>query len=115
MTAKQPNLFDVQVDRHGRMRVEPHRFDGATFDSKLDQARLDTQLGRVFDLMSDGHWRTLFGICERIGCGSEAGISARLRDLRKKRFGGHAVYRRHRGPAANGLYEYRLIPREKGT
>jgi len=47
-------------------------------------------------------------IRERIGGGSEAGISARLRDFRKIKFGGHKVYRRRRGEASKGLHEYRL-------
>lgn len=85
------------------------RFDGETFDSEQDATRLGGQLLRVFNIMSDGIWRTLADI--RIATclvDSEAGISARLRDLRKKRFGGHTVERRRTAPES-GLFEYRVI------
>ena len=80
-------------------------FDGETFDAAHDGARLTTLLDAVRSLMADGRWRTLAEIVVVTG-GSEAGISARLRDLRKTAFGGHTVERRYRG---DGLWEYRLI------
>lgn len=79
-------------------------FDGATFDPTLDQERLSTQLSRVRKLMADGRWRTL-GAIQREAGGSEAGISARLRDLRKPRNGGLNVERRR---VEGGLWEYRV-------
>jgi len=91
----QPTLFD-----------EP-AFDGATFNPLYDEDRLRTLLGRVFDLMLDGEWRTLREIQSRTR-GSETAISARLRDFRKPKFGGHAVHRRRRGDCLLGLHEYRL-------
>lgn len=60
-------------------------FDGKTYDKKLDHERLGTSLGRVWMLMRDGNRRTLSQIAEAVGC-SEAGASARLRDLRKSKF-----------------------------
>ena len=51
--------------------------------------------------MGDQHWRTLHEIASWVG-GSETGISARLRDLRKD---GYTVNRR-RVTGANGLWEY---------
>ena len=83
-------------------------FDGQTFVSSLDGDRLTTQFERVRALMLDGRWRTLAEIADKTG-GSEAAVSARLRDFRKDKFGGHAVDRRRRGQAARGLHEYRLI------
>jgi hypothetical protein len=83
-------------------------FDGSTFDSVLDRVRLSNQARLVFDLMRDGQWRTLAEIVESIGCGSEAGVSARLRDFRKPRFGSLVVDRRRRGDGASGLFEYQL-------
>ncbi len=68
------NLFD-----------KPAFFDGETYDAKLDQKRLSGQLGKVYDVMKDGRWRTLNEIGTATGVGSEAAISARLRDLRKAR------------------------------
>lgn len=84
-------------------------FDGATFDRELDSERLSTALGRVYLLMQDGRWRSLREIAAASEC-SEAGASARLRDLRKDRFqedfpnGGIEKQR-----IAGGLYVYRMI------
>ncbi len=90
------------------------RFDGATFEAKHDRRRLGAQLSAVRALMLDGRFRTLREIHEGIGgMGSLPGISARLRDFRKAKFGGHVVERRRRGEAAKGVFEYRLILREK--
>lgn len=88
----QPSLLDV-----------PPQFDGESFDAALDQDRLASQLDRVTRLMADGQWRTLGEIQARVG-GSEGGVGARLRDLRKVKFGAHHVPRRRR---AGGLWEYR--------
>ena len=83
-------------------------FDGATFDSSLDGPRLTSQLGRVKALMLDGRWHSLAEIAGRVG-GSEAGVSARLRDLRKPRNGGWNVERQR---VDAGLWEYRAtVPR----
>lgn len=84
-------------------------FDGETFDEGLDGARLSSLLVKVRTLMADGTWRTLSEICAAIGAGSEAGVSARLRDLRKEQFGGYTVERRRRGDGRRGLWEYRLL------
>lgn len=83
-------------------------FDGSTFDEQLDGRRLDTLMGRVFTFMRDGQWRTLPTIAEHCG-GTEASVSARLRDLRKGRFGAHTVNHR-RLPGDSGLWEYQLQP-----
>ena len=82
-----------------------HHFDGDTYSPAHDQTRLNSQLRRVYDLMRDGQYRTLREIAEAVG-GSEAGVSARLRDCRKPRFGGCEVKRRR---VAGGLYEYAIL------
>ncbi len=82
-------------------------FDGITYIEALDQDRLKTALQKVFVLMLDGQPRTLAEIAQKVGT-SEAGASARLRDLRKERFGGHTVRSSRR---MKGLWEYRLIAR----
>lgn len=69
--------------------------------------RLEKLLLRVKRLMADGRWRTFEEIVQLVG-GSEAGVSARLRDLRKWGFGSHTVNRQRRGPI-DGLYEYQLV------
>lgn len=80
-------------------------FDGVTYDPDQDHKRLKGQLWRVFQLMSDGKWRTLAEIAIEAG-GSEASVSARLRDLRKEQYGGREVlHERVKG----GLWRYRLV------
>ena len=83
-------------------------FDGATYDPERDRERLKTQLFNVWRLMRDGRWRTLEQISVRVGC-PEASVSARLRDFRKKKFGGHTVEREY---VRRGLFKYRVIPNE---
>jgi hypothetical protein len=82
-------------------------FDGKTYDPARDSQRLRMQLNRVWMLMVDGQWRTLGEIS--LACqGSEAAVSARLRDFRKKKFGAHVVERRY---LHNGLWQYRIVVR----
>lgn len=78
--------------------------NGTTFEPTLDFNRLSTQLEKVKTLMLDGEWRTLGEIKEAIEVGSEASISARLRDLRNKQ--GFTVLRSRRGDPKMGLFEY---------
>lgn len=86
-------------------------FDGDTCVPELDEKRLSTQLVAVRDLMVDGRWRTLPMIASAVGA-SEASVSARLRDLRKPRFGSWVVDRRR---VTAGLNEYRVsVPDEDG-
>jgi len=80
------------------------QFDGETFDPVLDGARLSSQLQRVKALMSDGRWHSLRYISDTVG-GSEASVSARIRDCRKLKFGGHTVDRMR---MKEGLWVYRL-------
>lgn len=101
---------DVRCDgRQGQIeaRFIGATFDGVTYDPLYDQARLTRQIGRVWDLMHDGLWRTLEEMATETG-DPPASISARLRDLRKRRFGSYTVSRRARGDRADGLFEYRL-------
>jgi hypothetical protein len=83
-------------------------FDGATYDPTKDQARLARQLTDVKLLMADAKWRTLAEIAASVDA-PEASVSARLRDCRKERNGGHTVNRRRRAP---GTFEYQLVIRE---
>lgn len=87
-------------------QLEPPQFDGATYQPARDYARLQNQLGRVYRVLQSGRWLTLPEIASLTG-DPEASISARIRDLRKEKFGGFAVEHRVRaGPS--GLWEYRL-------
>ena len=80
-------------------------FDGQTYDEKRDKVRLSTQLGRVLDVMKRGHWYTLQELSQRT-LSPESSVSARLRDLRKPRFGGYEIQRES---VARGLFKYRLV------
>lgn len=80
-------------------------FDGATYDHARDGARLGDQTHAVFNIMKDGQFRTLSLLAQMTGA-PEASVSARLRDLRKPRFGGHTVNRKYLG---NGLFQYQLV------
>lgn len=81
-------------------------FSGQTFDPALDGARLNTQLHKVYDVMRDYQWHTLRELADRVG-GSESGVSARLRDLRKQRFGVHVIEGKRIGKS--GTWQYRLV------
>jgi len=83
-------------------------FDGPDYDAVLDEDRLTAQLSRVKRLMLDGRWRTLREISNST-LDPPASVSARLRDLRKSRFGAYLVERRRRGPGIRGLFEYRVV------
>lgn len=60
--------------------------------------------------MSDGEWRSLAQLATAVSeltgrSASEAGVSARLRDLRKEKFGGHHVERQK----TEDIYQYRVL------
>lgn len=88
-----PTLFDV-----------PPQFSGQTYEPEHDEKRLTGQLLAVWTVLQDRSWHTLAELHARCG-GSEAGVSARLRDLRKPAWGAHTIERRRR---TQGQYEYRL-------
>jgi hypothetical protein len=99
---EQPDLFGLPKPAPARA------FDGETYDPARDYQRLDGLIGRVFRLMADGQWRTLERIRDEAG-GTEASVSARLRDFRKAKYGSRIVERKH---LKNGLYAYRLLLEE---
>ena len=86
------------------------RFDGDTYEAEFDEKRLASQMGRVWLALQEGEWLTLSELATRVGA-PEASVSARLRDLRKKRFGSHVIERRPRGERKHGLFEYQLVPK----
>ncbi len=85
--------------------VPNRRYDGATLDHAIDHAPLRRQHSLVHALMKDGKWRTLTEIAA-LTLEPEASISARLRDFRKPKFGGHLVERRRVQDLRT--WEYRL-------
>jgi hypothetical protein len=84
-------------------------FGGGTFNEGRDGDRLRAQLTRVYRVMYDGTWRTLKTISRETG-DPEPSVSARLRDFRKSKFGGHNVERKY---LHDGLWEYRLLIRKR--
>lgn len=93
------------------MTLAPSIFNGSDYVPERDNARLAGQLLRVFNAMKDGRRRTLREIAGITG-DPEASISAQLRNLRKARFGGHAIGKAHLG---GGLYNYWLCPNPQQT
>lgn len=80
--------------------------DGTTFEPKRDTIRLNEQCQDVFNFLSDNCWHTLREAHERTGH-PEASISARIRDLKKSKFGGFQIEKRY---IENGLWQYRMLP-----
>lgn len=110
MTATLTPLFDPATNPvlagALQLRRRPLHFDGPGEDDATERnQRLTGQIQRVYACMAGGEWRTLATIAGATG-DPEASVSAQLRHLRKPRFGGHTVERRHLGA---GLYEYRLL------
>lgn len=97
-------LDRVDADAAAAVRELPG-FAGELYDPALDDNRLRVQIGRVFEAMRDGGWRTLAEL-EGLTGDPQTSISAQLRHLRKPRFGAYLVDVRTRAGA--GLYEYRL-------
>jgi hypothetical protein len=91
--------------------TDPH-FDGETYEAEHDHERLGTLLQSVRDhMLGHGEWRTLAEITAAVAASSEASVSARLRDLRKGKFGAYIVERQRRGDPADGIHEYRVRAR----
>lgn len=81
---------------------------GKTFSRARDGERLSRQARAVWNVMRDKKWRTLPEIASVLE-EPEQSISARLRDLRKPRFGGWNVERTY---VANGVWAYRVLKPE---
>ena len=82
--------------------------DGATYVYSRDGQRLHKQHNRVLAAMQDGQEHTLAEIAAKTG-DPEASVSARLRDLRKPKFGSYNIVRRY---VERGLHVYQLKPRD---
>ena len=85
--------------------------DSTTLHPVHDEPRLATLNGLVLEALESGGWMTLGEIREAVGRGSEAGISARIRDLHNKF--GKEYEKRRRGAPGDGLWEYRLVDATK--
>ena len=94
------------MSRIGEQLLPADAFDGRTYQPEFDHARLSGQLAKVYAIMQHGHWHDLYTLATLVG-GSEAACSARLRDLRKPKYGSHVIDRRRVG--TSGLFQYRLV------
>ena len=82
----------------------PTLFDGITINDERDNGRLQAQLTEVRLLVTNMGWWTPGEIARATGY-PEASVSARLRDLRKARFGSFNVERKY---VSRGLWAYRV-------
>jgi hypothetical protein len=89
------------------------RFDGESFDPQIDGDRLSRQFSQVRAIMLRGAWVTVREIARELNGASDASVSARVRDLRKVRFGGYDIQRRRRRTGADPgtCWEYRSFGR----
>lgn len=86
----------------------------ASFDFTAQESgspTIGTLNAMVLAIVSDGEWLMPWEICERILAAhhlriSDSTVTARLRDLRKTRFGNHTIELRRR--VGSRAYEYRL-------
>jgi len=109
-----PRLRQMQLFRPNPAAPLPlPPFDGDSYDAALDGARLSKLAAAVRLLVADGAWRTPAEFEQALGR-RWASISARLRDLRKLRHGGHHVEQRRVGEAEAGTFAYRWRPRGEG-
>ena len=83
----------------------PTLFDGVTINDERDNGRLQAQLDLVRQLtLSTELWYTLAELSQRTNF-PEASVSARLRDLRKPKFGGYTVDRKY---VERGTWAYKV-------
>ena len=90
-----------------QLRMFRAAFDGDTYSPPDDYTRLKSSLDKTRYLMTNprGSWWTLKELADKTGS-SEAGISARIRDLRKIKNGSYTIESRR---LSGGLWEYRTV------
>jgi len=104
-------LFCDGRQGHVEATIDPAAdFDGDTYDRERDHDRLNAQLRRVLARLQDRAWHTLGDLSSATG-DPEASVSARLRDLRKEKFGAHVIERQY---LSDGLWQYRMNDPERG-
>lgn len=89
-----------------QLQLQLPMFDGDTYDHKRDHQRLGSQLTAVRTYMEGRGFVTLQQISKATGHSVQS-VSARIRDLRKAKFGGRTVNRESKG---RGLFAYKLEP-----
>lgn len=68
----------------------------------------DSQRAKVYAVLKDRRWHDHQTITARCGAENWASASARLRDLRKDRYGGYRIHRKP-NPAQPGFWLYRMV------
>lgn len=89
---------------------DPH-FHGPVYKKEIDQKRLTKQMLKIFAFMMDDEWHTLYEISINTEA-PEASISAALRAMTRKEWGGHTKLR-ERVAEHRGLYRYKIIPNKE--
>ncbi len=87
------------------------QFDGETYNQERDYSRLEAGVTavRTFMLRHANKWLTPTEIIEGSNGKDWASTSARVRDLRKPKFGGFNIESRY---YRAGVWQYRLVPGE---
>ena len=86
-------------------------FDGDDYDSTRDKERLTKQRDKIRMYMEGRDYLTVQEVAEFFNY-PENSVSAQMRNLRKKKFGGRIVDREYFG---NGLYKFKLMPEEESV
>jgi hypothetical protein len=81
-------------------------FDGVTISPQVDDNRLTILQGRVYSYLRQHDWVTLRQLSEACN-GTETSVSARIRDLRKSRWGSHEIHTCH--VTGDGVWRYKMV------
>jgi hypothetical protein len=95
----------------GYAATKPSRpaFPGPAYREEFDYERLTGQMAAVYRVMKDGRKRTIREVRDEVGKGSETGIAAAIRALRKPEYGSHRIEKERVGDPRSGLWAYYMI------
>lgn len=93
--------------------TQTQQFGGETYNEQRDGERLTSQLDAVRHILSDGQVWTLYAIATQAELilgrrVSTPGVSARIRDLRKEKFGGLNIEKLSPTTTAPGVWRYQM-------
>ena len=82
------------------------------YNLNLEPLSIDILNGKVLSLLRESDWWAPWEICRQIQLRwlvlvSDSSVTARIRDLRKPRYGSHVIEKRMRD--GSRAYEYRLV------
>jgi hypothetical protein len=81
-------------------------FPGPAYREEFDYERLTGQMAAVYRVMKDGRKRTIREVRDEVGKGSETGIAAAIRALRKPEYGSHKIEKERVGDPRSGVWAY---------